>query len=169
MECPQGRPGASEEIPTSPWNPSPTLQELFQRRGPGSSPSARVLNTSSELRVNGVVDGKKTSFIVDTGATFSLSTSYSGPTQDSEITIKGVSGVPLRPKISPPLLYRHPYTLMPHNVSVPNGTSTERFVIQIGVLYYHTPPSIQSPYSACRWHLDSPYPSPLTFPWLYLP
>ena len=33
--------------------------------------------------------GEKTSFIVDTGATFSLSTSYSGPTQDSELTIKG--------------------------------------------------------------------------------
>ena len=47
---------------------------------------------------------KKISFIVDAGATFSLLTSYSGPTQDSELTIKGVSGVALRPKISPPVL-----------------------------------------------------------------
>ena len=65
--------------------------------------------------------GKKTSFIVDTGATFSLLTSYSGPTQDSEITIKGVSGVPLRPKISPPLLCQfekstliHSFLIMSH-------------------------------------------------------
>ena len=30
MDCPQGRPGDSGEIPTSPQNPSPTLRELFQ-------------------------------------------------------------------------------------------------------------------------------------------
>ena len=63
---------------------------------------------------------KKSSFIVDTGATFSLLTSYSGPTQDSEVTIKGVSGVPLKPKISPPLLCQfskstliHSFLIMP--------------------------------------------------------
>ena len=63
---------------------------------------------------------KKTSFIVDTRATFSLLTSYSGPTQDSELTIKGVSGVPLSPKISPPLLCQfgkstliHSFLIMP--------------------------------------------------------
>ena len=74
----------------------------------------------SELRVDRVVAGKKTSFIVDTGAAFSLLTSYSGPTQDSELTIKGVSGVPLRPKISPPLLCQfgkltliHSFLIMP--------------------------------------------------------
>ena len=63
---------------------------------------------------------KKTYFIIDTGAAFSLLTSYSGPTQDSELTIKGVSGVPLRPKISPPLLCQfrkltlmHSFLIMP--------------------------------------------------------
>ena len=75
---------------------------------------------SSEPRVDGVVAGKKTSFRVDTGATFSLLTSYSGLTQDSELKIKGVSGVPLRPKISPPLLCQfrkstliHSFLIMP--------------------------------------------------------
>ena len=96
-----------------------------------------------ELRLGGVVAGEKISFIVGTGATFSLLISYSGPTQDSELTIKGVSGVPLRPKISPPLLLLiwkiNPHTLTPHNASVSNGTPWERFVIQIGGLYYHTP------------------------------
>ena len=32
-----------------------------------------------------------------------------------------------------------PYILIPHNASVPDGTSRERFVIQNGGLYYHTP------------------------------
>ena len=59
---------------------------------------------SSEFRIDGIVAGRKISFIVDTGAAFSLLTSYSGPTQNSEITIKGVSGVPLSPRISLPLL-----------------------------------------------------------------
>ena len=65
---------------------------------------------------------KKTSFTVKTGATFSLLTSYSGPTQDSELTIKGVSGVPLRPKISSPLLCQfgkstliHSFLIMPQS------------------------------------------------------
>ena len=172
VECPQGHPGASEEIPTSPWNPSPTLQELFQRQGPGSSPPAHVLNTSSDLRVDGVVAGKKTSFIVDTGATFSLLTSYSGPTQDSELTIKGVSGVPLRPKISPPLLCQfrkstliHSFLIMPQ---CPMALLERDLLSKLGV-FITIPPSIQSLYSACKWHLDSPYPSPLTFPWIYLP
>ena len=52
------------------------------------------------------------------------------------------------------------YTLIPRNASMPDGTPRERFVIQIGGLYYHTPPLIQSLYSTCRWHLDGPYPSP---------
>ena len=59
---------------------------------------------SSEFRIDGIVAGRKISFIVDTGAAFSLLTSYSGPTQNSEITIMGVSGVPLSPRISLPLL-----------------------------------------------------------------
>ena len=75
---------------------------------------------SSELRVDRIVARKKTSFIVDTGAAFCLLTSYSGPTQDSELTIKGISGVPQRPKISPPLLCQfgkstliHSFLIMP--------------------------------------------------------
>ena len=75
---------------------------------------------SLELRLDAVVAGKKTSFIMDTGAAFSLLTSYSGLTQDSELTIKEVSGVPLRPKISRPLLYQfgrstliHSFFIMP--------------------------------------------------------
>ena len=88
--------------------------------GPGFQLPTRVPDTSSELRVDGVLARKKTSFIVDNGAIFSLLTPYSGPTQDSEITIKWVSGFPLRPKISPPLLCQfgkstliHSFLIMP--------------------------------------------------------
>ena len=137
VEYPQGCPGALREIPTSPQNPSPTLGELFQWRGPGSSPPAHVPDTSSELRVDEVVARKKTSFIVDTGATFSPLTSYSGPTQDSELTIKGVSGVPLRPKISPPLLcqfgkstLRHSFLIM---IQCPMALLGRDLVSKLGV------------------------------------
>ena len=74
--------------PLLPGTPA-QLYKSCSNDGAGFQPPARVLNTSLELRVDGIVDGKKTPFIVDTGATFSLSTSYSGPTQDSEVTIKG--------------------------------------------------------------------------------
>ena len=99
--------------------PQPNRMRVVPMTGPGCQPPDPV-PMSSELRVDGVVAGKKTSFIVDTGAAFSLLTSYSGPTQDSELTIKGVSGVPLRPKISPPLLCQfgkstliHSFLIMP--------------------------------------------------------
>ena len=98
---------------------------------------------SSELRVDGVVAGKKTLFIVDTRAAFSLLTSYSGPTHYSELTIKGGLWSSPKAKNQPSITLSvwkiDPYTLIPHNASVPDGTPRERFVIQIGGLYYHTP------------------------------
>ena len=44
---------------------------------------------AQNLGVDCVAARKKTSFIVDTGDAFSLLTSCSGPTQESELTIKG--------------------------------------------------------------------------------
>ena len=114
MDCPQGCPGTPGEVPPprpGEWNvnsdtlvplgrspllprtPAQPYESCCNDRGWVPAPQARVLNTSLELRVDGVVAREKTSFIVDTGATFSLLTSYSGPTQDSELTIKGVSGL----------------------------------------------------------------------------
>ena len=109
---------------------------------------------SSELQVDRVVAGKKTSFIVDTGAAFSLLTSYSGPTQDSELTIKGGLWSSLKAKNQPSITLSiwktDPHTLIPHNASVPDGTPTERFVTQTGGLYYHIPPR----YSLYILHAD---------------
>ena len=109
---------------------------------------------------------KKISFIADTGATFSLLTSYSGPTQNSELTIKGVSSCP-EPKNQPPISLSiwklDPRTLISHNASVPHGAPRERFVTQIRGVYYHTP-SQCGLCSTCRWHLDPLNPLLLTFP-----
>ena len=109
---------------------------------------------SSELRVDGVVGGGKDLLIVDAGAAFSLLTSYSGPTQDSELTIKGGLWSSLKAKNQPSITLSiwkiDPYTLIPHNASVPHGTPRVRFVIQIGSLYYHTPPQ----YSLCTLCAD---------------
>ena len=44
-----------------------------------------------------------------------------------------------QPSITLSICKIDPYTLIPHNVSVPDGTPRERFVIQIGGLYYHIP------------------------------
>ena len=58
-EMSTGMPWCHWRDPTSPQNPSPTLRELFQWWGPGSSPLALVPDRSSELRVDGVVAKKK--------------------------------------------------------------------------------------------------------------
>ena len=46
----------------------------------------------------------KVSFLIDTGAAFSLLTSFKGPLQPSEVAMKGVSDISFYPKITPPLL-----------------------------------------------------------------
>ena len=115
-----------ERSPFLPQTPAQPYESWSNDRArvPATPTPVCVLDTSSELRVDRVVankqTNKKTYFIIDTGAAFSLLTSYSGPTQDSELTIKGVSGVPLRPKISPPLLCQfrkltliHSFLIMP--------------------------------------------------------
>ena len=58
--------------PLLPRTPAQPYESCCNDRGWVPAPHARVLNTSLELRVDGVVAREKTSFIVDTGATFSL-------------------------------------------------------------------------------------------------
>ena len=97
---------------------------------------------SSKLRTDGIVAGRKI-FIVDTGATFSLFTSYSGPTPNSEITIKGVSGVPLSPRISLLLLCQlenltliHSFFIMPQcPVVLLGGGLLSKLVVSIIVTH----------------------------------
>ena len=52
------------------------------------------------------------------------------------------------------------WKIVPHNASVPDGTPRERFVIQIGGLYYHTPPR----YSLYILHADGTWTIPIPHP-----
>ena len=86
---------------------------------------------------------KNTSFIVDTGAAFSLLTSYSGPTQDSKLTIKGVSGVPLKPKSNPPLLCQFRKSTLLHSFLIipqcPMTLLVRDLLSKLGVFIIITP------------------------------
>ena len=52
---------------------------------------SRPVQTDLELRLIGTVARHKVLFLTDTGAAFSLLTSFHGPLQPSEVAIKGVS------------------------------------------------------------------------------
>ena len=71
-----------------------------------------------ELQVIGTVAGHKVSFLIDTGAAFSLLTSFNGPLQPSEVAIKGVSGISFYPQITPPLLCSFGKTTLTHSFIV---------------------------------------------------
>ena len=60
----------------------------------------------------------KVSFLIDTGVAFSLLTSFKGPLQPSEVAIKGASGIPFYPKITPPLLCSFGETTLTHSFIV---------------------------------------------------
>ena len=72
----------------------------------------------SELLVIGTVAGHKVSFLIDTGAAFSLLTSFKGPLQPSEVAIEGVSGISFYPQITPPLLCSFGKTTLTHSFIV---------------------------------------------------
>ena len=81
MDCPHLpdlESGMSTGMPWRLWGnphfspePQPNPTRVVPMTGPGFQPPGPVPNTSSELRVDGVLARKKISFIVDTGATFS--------------------------------------------------------------------------------------------------
>ena len=71
-----------------------------------------------ELQVIGTVAGHKISFLIATGAAFSLLTSFKGPLQPSEVAIKGVSGISFYPQITPPLLCSFGKTTLTHSFIV---------------------------------------------------
>ena len=76
---------------------------------------------------------------------------------------QGVSGVLLSPKMSPPLLCQFGKSYLIHSFLImsqcPMALLGRGLLSKLGVLMT-IPLSIQSLYSACRWHLDGPCPSP---------
>lgn len=166
----QARPAATGDtgrwtIPTSSQNSSPTLRELFQRRNPCPGHELGTQARWDSGWEKGLPHSRQWSYLL------SRDLQSTGPTQNSELTINGVSGVPLSPRISFPLPCQFgnlTLILISHNASVPHGAPRERFVIQIRGLYYDTPSQCSLCY-ICRWHLDHPCPLLLIFPWTYLP
>ena len=120
----------------------------------------------------GLVARKKTSFIVDTGATFSFNFLLWPNLRLRTHNQGGLWSSPKaknQPSITLSIWKINPYTLIPHNVSVPNDTLRERFVIQIGGLYYHTPlhtVSIHCMQMAPGWSLSLTLDLPLDLPTL---
>ena len=98
---------------------------------------------SSKLRVDGVVAEKKDLFYSRHWSHFLSLNFLLWP--NSRLRNHNQGGLWSSPKaknqpsVTLSIWKINPYTLIPHNVSVPSGTSRERFVIQIGGLYYHTP------------------------------
>ena len=162
-----------ERSPHLPQTPAQPYESYSNYRAQIPVPLAHVPDMSSGLRIDGVLPGKKTSFIVDTGAAFSLLTSYSGPTQDSELTIKGVSGIPLRPKTSPPLFCQfgkstlvHSFLIMPQ---CPMALLGRYLLSKLGV-FITIPPALDTVSIFCiQMAPGRSLSSPLTFPWIYLP
>ena len=79
---------------------------------------SRPVQTDLELRLIGTVARHKVLFLTDTGAAFSLLTSFKGPLQPSEVAIKGVSGIPFYPQITPPLPCSFDKTTLTHSFIV---------------------------------------------------
>ena len=111
----------------------------------------------------GLVARKKTSFIVDTGATFSFNFLLWPNLRLRTHNQGGLWSSPKaknQPSITLSVWKIDPYTLIPHNASMPDGTPRETFVIQIGGLYYHTPPR----YSLYILHADGTWTVPVPHP-----
>ena len=123
--------------------PQPNTTRVVPMMGPGFQPPAHVPNTSLELRVDGVSGQKKDLFYSRHWSHFLALNFLLWP--NSRLRPHNQGGLWSSPKaknqpsITLSICKIDPYTLIPHNVSVPDGTPRERFVIQIGGLYYHIP------------------------------
>ena len=118
----------------------------------------------------------KVSFLTDTGAAFSLLTSFKGPLQPSEVAIKGVSGIPFYPQITLPLLCSLGKTTLTHSFIVVSQCPTALMgrdllaKLQTSInLPFLDPISVLHPKFASKWY-PNPWPAltpktcPLIFP-----
>lgn len=68
--------------------------------------------------------GKSISFLLDTGATYSVLPSYAGPTRPSPVAVMGIDGNPSTPRATPPLtcsLDEFPFSLIPGDSLMPSA------------------------------------------------
>ena len=61
------------------------------------------------------VAGKSISFLMDTGATYSVLPSFSGPSHPSNVTVMGIDGTPSTYRQTPPLSCRLDGSLFSHS------------------------------------------------------
>ena len=143
--------------------PQPNTTRVVPMMGPGFQPPAHVPNTSLELRVDGVSGQKKDLFYSRHRSCFLSLNFLLWPNSRLRTHSQGVSGVPLSPKMSPPLLCQFGKSYLIHSFLImsqcPMALLGRGLLSKLGVLMT-IPLSIQSLYSACRWHLDGLCPSP---------
>ena len=160
---PWGDPHFSPKPQPNPMRVVPMTGPRFQSPRLGPSPLACVLNMSSELRVDGVVAGKKTSYSRHWNHFLSLNFLL---WPNSRLRTQNQGGLwssfkaKNQPSVTLSICKINSYTLIPHNASVPDGTPRETFVIQIGGLYYPTPPR----YSLDILHADGTWTIPIPHP-----
>ncbi|CAK7288843.1 Gag-Pol polyprotein [Vulpes lagopus] len=101
-DCP--RLGASSAPPRGgdPETVSPASQLLGVEDG-SRRPDSDTPLTHAEPRGTLQVAGKPVSFLLDTGATYSVLPSYSGPRQPSPVMVMGTDGTSSSPRSAPPL------------------------------------------------------------------
>lgn len=115
---------------------------------PLATVNPRVWNTSHPTITAHHPPVQIVSFVLDTGASFSLLT-FSGHTLDSSISIKGDSNIPIKTKLTPTsslhlwLLDSGP--CLPHDTTMPNAPNRQRSPLQTKSLSLHT---------TTRLHLD---------------
>ena len=168
----QGGPGTPDHSSLDEVRDDPIVPELFQWQSPSSKSQVHPIRSDSELWVIGTVAGHKVSFLIDTGAAFSLLTSFKGPLQPSEVAMKGVSDISFYPKITPPLLcsfgkatLTHSFIVVPQCPMALLGCDLLAKLQTSINLPFLDPISILS----SKWH-PNPWPAltpktcPLTFP-----
>ena len=109
-----------ERSPHLPRTPAQPYESNSNNGARVPVPPAHVPDISSEFTIDRVLAGKKDLFYSRHWSRFLSPNFYPGPTQDSKLTIKALSEIPLRPNISPPLLCQiekstliHSFLIMP--------------------------------------------------------
>jgi hypothetical protein len=89
MDCPQGQNSQPLMLPTAPETP---YHQLLQWGSLGPLAPPTNITESREPRVMETVAGQQITFVADPGATLSLLTSWSGPSEQSHTPVMGISG-----------------------------------------------------------------------------
>ena len=106
------------------------------------------------------VAGKSISFLLDTGATYSVLPSYAGPTQPSPVAVMGIDGNPSTPRATPPLTcsldgfpFSHSFLVIP---SCPVPLLGRDILQKLGATIHLSPSPPSSPSARLILYLSTP-------------